>query len=250
MTGFGKAQCRAVLSKCSARCIAPCITASVCCSPIPADCRAARDQLDWQELVSSAAAHDDDDEEEASSSSSADTVSGDVDEPSTSVPDTDMQRLRQELHVKTKRFARNLRRQAAHSSSASSTDTGVPAASGAAVAAAAGDSASVQHNLDSLRALITRASGDRWGTTQQSAAEIAQQIADSNRAAGGDGGDDGDEGDDDDEDDDEPLTLTPEEERYADASAVAADLKEMDEIFEVLAKVRRTNPQGEQRTEH
>jgi hypothetical protein len=99
----------------------------------------------------------------------------------------------------------------------------------------------VHEQLESIRAMI-RANADRWGTTQQSPAEIAQQIADSNKAAGGGGGSgDGDgEGDGEGEGDggEELLSLIPGEERYADPSAVAADLKEMDEIFEVLAKVR------------
>lgn len=40
------------------------------------------------------------------------------------------------------------------------------------------------------------------------------------------------------DDNDEPLSLSAAEERYADEVAVTAELKEMDEIYEVLAKVR------------
>lgn len=39
-------------------------------------------------------------------------------------------------------------------------------------------------------------------------------------------------------DDDEALSLQGSEGRFADEAAVAAELKEMDEIYEVLAKVR------------
>jgi hypothetical protein len=115
-----------------------------------------------------------------------------------------------------------------------------PAAAATAEAAGAAEElsppAALHQKLDSIRAMI-KANADRWGTTQQSPAEIAQQIADSNRAAEGGGGDSDGEGEG--SDDDEPLALNPGEERYADASTVGAELKEMDEIFEVLAKVRR-----------
>lgn len=123
-----------------------------------------------------------------------------------------------------------------HKQEASRQDVEQDAAAAVEGAGSSAESASDLHQkLDSIRAML-KANSDRWGTTQQSPAEIAQQIADSNKAAGGGGGDgDGDcEG----SDDDEPLTLNPGEERYADASTVGAELKEMDEIFEVLAKVR------------
>lgn len=190
--------------------------------------------FDWQEFVSSEAA--DSDEDEGSSSSSSEEWSAESGEPSTSVPNTDMQRLRQELHLKTRRFARKLHSQQLQDSSSTEAEQAATTTGSAAdLPARPGD---VQQHLESIRALI-RASADKWGTTQQSPAEIAQQIADSNRAAGGGGGGgDGEGGDDADDDDNEPLALNPGEERYADASAVAADLKELDEIFEVLAKVR------------
>eukprot|EP00878_Enallax_costatus_P029237 GHUV01031683.1.p1 GENE.GHUV01031683.1~~GHUV01031683.1.p1 ORF type:complete len:365 (+),score=172.27 GHUV01031683.1:103-1095(+) len=93
-----------------------------------------------------------------------------------------------------------------------------------------------QQVKEQLTALMSAVDQDSWGTTQQSPAEIAQHIADSNRqTGGGSGGGDGDH--DGGDGDDEPLELSPMEERYADQSAVAADLKEMDEIYEVLAKV-------------
>jgi hypothetical protein len=102
---------------------------------------------------------------------------------------------------------------------------------------------------DQLTQLLSRVDGgDSWGTTRQSPAEIAQHIADSNRVASGGGrggGDDGGEGDGGEGDDgggddgaDEPLTLSPAEERYANQAAVDADIKQLDEIYEVLAKVR------------
>ncbi len=86
--------------------------------------------------------------------------------------------------------------------------------------------------------------GDAWGTTKQSAAEIARQIAEANSAAnqsgssgeGGEGGDSGEGGEGGDEDED-GLELSAAEERYADPAAVGAELREMEEIYEVLAKV-------------
>lgn len=105
-----------------------------------------------------------------------------------------------------------------------------------------GEGARALQHLQGLSAVI-KARADQWGTTQQSPAEIAQQIADSNRAAGGGGGGGDGAGDDnDDDDDDAPLTLSPGEERYADASTVAAELKEIDDVFQVLAQVRQTSP--------
>jgi hypothetical protein len=154
-----------------------------------------------------------------------------------------MQRLRQELLLRTRRMARRHRQQAASSSSSSSKQEAAAAAAVAdadessAAEGSLSDAAGLHQKLDSIRAMI-RASSDRWGTTQQSPAEIAQQIADSNRAAAGGGGGAGDgRGGEEGSDDDEELTLNPGEERYADASTVGAELKEMDEIFEVLAKV-------------
>lgn len=191
--------------------------------------------FDWQEFVSSEAA-DSDEEEGSSSCSSSEEWSAESGEPSTSVPNTDMQRLRQELHLKTRRFARKLHSQQIQDSSSTEAEQAATTTGPAADLPGARPGDLHQH-LESVRALI-RASADKWGTTQQSPAEIAQQIADSNRAAGGGGGGGDGEGGDGDDDDDEPLALNPGEERYADASAVAADLKELDEIFEVLAKVR------------
>jgi hypothetical protein len=143
-----------------------------------------------------------------------------------------MQRLRQELLLRTRRMARR------HKQLLRLQQAGITPAAAAAAADATGEQtvpATLNQKLDSIRAMI-KANADRWGTTQQSPAEIAQQIADSNRAAGGAGGDGDGEGEG--SDDDEPLALTPGEERYADASTVGAELKQMDEIFEVLAKVR------------
>jgi hypothetical protein len=162
-----------------------------------------------------------------------------VSDPTTSVPDTDMQRLRHELHLKARRIKRNFNRQQASSAAAADAAEEAAAAAGQGPEPA-GQAAAVHEQLESIRAMI-RANADRWGTTQQSPAEIAQQIADSNKAAGGGGGSGGGDGkgsDDEEGGEDEPLSLNPGEERYADPSAVAADLKEMDEIFEVLAKVR------------
>jgi hypothetical protein len=167
---------------------------------------------------------------EADASSSDSMSAGHED--STSVPGTDMQRLRQELLLRTRRMARR------HKQLLRLQQAGITPAAAAAAADATGEQtvpATLNQKLDSIRAMI-KANADRWGTTQQSPAEIAQQIADSNRAAGGAGGDGDGEGEG--SDDDEPLALTPGEERYADASTVGAELKQMDEIFEVLAKVR------------
>lgn len=182
-------------------------------------------------MSSSSADADAEDEHDSSSDPWADAA-----EPSMSVPDTDMQRLRQELHVTTRRMARRLRQQ----SSSAEAAQGAAAEAAAAAEPAAGP-ATLHQQLESIRAMIrANADKDRWGTTQQSPAEIAQQVADANRAAGSGGGDgsggdgEGGEGG----DDDEPLSLSPGEERYADAANVGAELKEMDEIFEVLAKVR------------
>lgn len=95
-----------------------------------------------------------------------------------------------------------------------------------------------QQVKEQLAALLSAVDKDSWGTTRQSPAEIAQHIADSNRRAGvGSGGGDGSHDNDEDGSDDEPLELSATEERYIDQSAVVAELKEMDEIFEVLAKV-------------
>ncbi len=72
---------------------------------------------------------------------------------------------------------------------------------------------------------------------QESAAEIAQRIADSNSRASRSGGNGDGEGDDgnvsDDEDD---LKLPPEEDQKS-FESVQADLRTMDEIFEILAQV-------------
>lgn len=92
-----------------------------------------------------------------------------------------------------------------------------------------------QQVREQLAALMATVDHDSWGTTKQSPAEIAQHIADSNRRAGtGGGGGDSDDGV---ESDDEVLELSPVEERFSDQAAVTAELKEMDEIYEVLAKV-------------
>lgn len=167
-------------------------------------------------------------------------------DPTTSVPDTDMQRLRQELHLKARRIKRTFKQHQASSAAAAADAAEEAAAAAGQAPEPAGPAAAVHEQLESIRTMI-RANADRWGTTQQSPAEIAQQIADSNKAAGGgSGGADGEGSDDEGEGgEEEPLSLNPGEERYADPSAVAADLREMDEIFEVLAKVRlRGGPLG------
>lgn len=223
-------------------------------------CRAALDEFGLSRLSnydSDLSLGTDGSEADASSSEGVSAAAGyGQEDSSTSVPRTDMQRLRQELLLRTRRMARRHMQQVASSSSSSSQDAQQEAAAAAAEAeadeGAAGGSlseaAGLQQKLDSIRAMI-RANSDRWGTTQQSPAEIAQQIADSNRAAAGGGGggaggggSDGGEGSDD--DDGSELTLNPGEERYADPSTVGAELKEMDEIFEVLAKVGRGREGG------
>lgn len=220
-------------------------------------CRAALDEFGLSRLSNydpDLSLGTDSSEADASSSEGVSTAAGySQEDSSTSVPRTDMQRLRQELLLRTRRMVRRHRQQAANSSSSSGSQDAQQEAAAAAAEAddgAAGGSGSeaagLHQKLDSIRAMI-RANSDRWGTTQQSPAEIAQQIADSNRAAAGGGGgagggSDGEEGSD---DDDGPLTLNPGEERYADPSTVGAELKEMDEIFEVLAKVGREGGLGQ-----
>ncbi|GLC36818.1 hypothetical protein PLESTB_000779500 [Pleodorina starrii] len=88
---------------------------------------------------------------------------------------------------------------------------------------------------------------DSWGTTRESPADIARRIVESNMAAeggpvgfgvGGALSSPSPEGDDESPDDDEsPLSLSPSEEKYASLEAMSADIKKLDEVFEVLASV-------------
>lgn len=208
-----------------------CRVVVLCCC---ATCRAALDEFDLSRFSRYGEMDYADAEGHDADTSSSDNMSASGHEDSTSVPGTDMQRLRQELLLRTRRMAHRHKQllrlqQAGLTPAAAATNAAADAAEELSPPAA------LHQKLDSIRAMI-KANADRWGTTQQSPAEIAQQIADSNRAAGGGDGDSDGEGEG--SDDDEPLALKRGEERYADASTVGAELKEMDEIFEVLAKVR------------
>lgn len=200
------------------------------------------DKQDWRQLLG-----------QADSNSKPSSHSSNAEEHSTTVPRTDAQLLKlkcAEAAHKLVREARSLKHHKQQEQktqqewSNSGTNERSSSSSGQQSATPVGQQ--VKEQLAALLALVDR---DSWGTTQQSPAEIAQQIADSNRRAGrggggGGGARGGDDGDDDDgegggEGDDEPLELSPLEERYSDQAAVTAELKEMDEIYEVLAKVRR-----------
>ncbi|WIA19149.1 hypothetical protein OEZ85_003797 [Tetradesmus obliquus] len=222
---------------------------------------AAADKRDWQELI-----------DQYSSRTSSHASSEDS---STSVPSTDAQLLRAKL-VKTAQKLVNASRASRFNSSKQHSHISSSSAAAAVEAGAqeqqgkqqqeqevAADDASAdsqeeqqqqpqqpqqqqqrrrltvgkQAMLQLEQLLSAAAAGrDSYGTTQESAAEIAQQIADSNKRAAGDGGD-GEDGSDGDDDGEEELSLRGGEGRCADESAVAAELKEMDEIYEVLAKV-------------
>ncbi|WIA39428.1 hypothetical protein OEZ86_005530 [Tetradesmus obliquus] len=224
---------------------------------------AAADKRDWQELI-----------DQYSSRTSSHASSEDS---STSVPSTDAQLLRAKLVktaqklVNASRASRfNSSKQHSHissSSAAAAVEAGAQEQQGkqqqeqeVAADDASADSQEEQQQqpqqpqqpqqqqrrrltvgkqaMLQLEQLLSAAAAgrDSYGTTQESAAEIAQQIADSNKRAAGDGGD-GEDGSDGDDDGEEELSLRGGEGRCADESAVAAELKEMDEIYEVLAKV-------------
>ncbi|KXZ44791.1 hypothetical protein GPECTOR_62g906 [Gonium pectorale] len=79
---------------------------------------------------------------------------------------------------------------------------------------------------------------DSWGTTRESPADIARRIAESNAEvrrdhplAGADSDDDDEEG--------APGegSLSPSEQKYASLEAMSADIKKLDQVFEVLASV-------------
>ncbi|GIL91002.1 hypothetical protein Vretimale_17049 [Volvox reticuliferus] len=78
---------------------------------------------------------------------------------------------------------------------------------------------------------------DSWGTTREGPADIARRIVESNldteQELAGAGG----HGDSDDEGPEQPLTLSPSEQKYASLEAMSADIKKLDEVFEVLASV-------------
>ncbi|GFR52983.1 hypothetical protein Agub_g15672 [Astrephomene gubernaculifera] len=82
---------------------------------------------------------------------------------------------------------------------------------------------------------------DSWGTTRESPAEIARRIVESNSAmaaaAGRAGGLAEEEGEEEDDGPDVPMTLSPSEEKYKSLEAMSADIKKLDEVFEVLASV-------------
>ncbi|GBF95142.1 hypothetical protein Rsub_07726 [Raphidocelis subcapitata] len=122
---------------------------------------------------------------------------------------------------------------AATAAPATSAPTDMAVASAARLAS---DPARALEQLEHLLASASEAAGERdsWGTTTQSAADIAQRIAESNLAAGGggEGGGDGDGASSDDEGAQEDAGgpfVTPEQ--------VGKDLKELDEVFAILAQV-------------
>eukprot|EP00882_Tetradesmus_deserticola_P011730 GHRQ01012410.1.p1 GENE.GHRQ01012410.1~~GHRQ01012410.1.p1 ORF type:complete len:342 (+),score=189.43 GHRQ01012410.1:141-1166(+) len=217
-------------------------------------CREAEaDKRDWQELL-----------REHSSSSSHHHHHAVSEASTTSVPSTDAQLLRAKLVKAARKLVNSSRASSVSSSKRRSQSTSRSSDSSVAEAgetrikqqqeqqeeqqqAAAESSSSGQKQVrptvgqqamlqfEQLRSAVER---DSFGTTQQSPAEIAQHIADSNRRAGGGGdGSDSERGSDADDDGDEALSLQGGEGRFANEAAVAAELKEMDEIYEVLAKV-------------
>eukprot|EP00879_Flechtneria_rotunda_P012689 GHRR01013250.1.p1 GENE.GHRR01013250.1~~GHRR01013250.1.p1 ORF type:complete len:462 (+),score=209.55 GHRR01013250.1:375-1760(+) len=205
------------------------------------------DKQDWQELLGG----------EYNMSSSNSKRAQAADDYGTNLPSTDAQLMRQKL-VKA---ARKLAKSAASASSSEASTEYIKLQDGGASSTASGSNsnggssnlaahqqqdetaaqAQVEQVSEQLAELLASSDRDSWGTTQQSTAEIAQQIADSNRAVSGSGdngnGAESDGSDDSNNADEDSLTLSPSEQKYADESAVAADLKELDEIYEMLAKV-------------
>lgn len=79
---------------------------------------------------------------------------------------------------------------------------------------------------------VSPSMADAWGTTQESPADIARRIAESNLCgpeAGGQLEDDGDELVD--------GQMSSSEAKYASLESMSADIKKLDEVFEVLASV-------------
>jgi hypothetical protein len=166
----------------------------------PPSCREAEaDKRDWQELLG-----------QHGSSSSRHAASED---PSTSVPSTDAQLLRAKL-IKTAQKLVNASKASRQHSQASSNAAATAAAEASTeaqqqaeqqqqqqqvnVETAGGQQEQQQERqtvgqqaMQQFEQLLSAADRDSYGTTQQSPAEIAQQIADSNRraAGGGDGSD-------------------------------------------------------------
>jgi hypothetical protein len=159
-----------------------------------------RQQHRLQQLSAATDSEDDD----ASSSSEQDA--------STSLPELDAQRLRQR-HLKAtwsllaeEHFRKTRAAAAAEAAAESAASVPSPATADAdadspeeadeaeesvADAAPGGGSSSVvgRRVREQLASLFAPADSDSWGTTQQSPADIARRIADSNRAAAGGGGD-------------------------------------------------------------
>ncbi|KAG2454691.1 hypothetical protein HYH02_000529 [Chlamydomonas schloesseri] len=129
-----------------------------------------------------------------------------------------------------------------------------PAASAGSSSSSAGDEGGFMAGVQQLgRSPLD----DAWGTTRESPADIARRIVESNtaggqvpdldalaRAADAELAADGaapasaaEEEEEEEDDDDSTMRLSPSEEKYKSLEAMSADIKKLDEVFEVLASV-------------
>ncbi|MEW5307193.1 MAG: hypothetical protein WDW36_009601 [Sanguina aurantia] len=112
-----------------------------------------------------------------------------------------------------------------------------PSAAAAAAAAPPPPAAGAEggYQMEAMDELFDAASGatpgggDAWGTTRESAEDIARRIA---GPADGPGG-----GDDSPAEEDEVMTFRPEDPKHADLEAMTKDIKGLDEVWEILASV-------------